>query len=38
MCKLLKTGNIFFLDMVDIKCGNIFSTHEVDLSSKYLDT
>ena len=29
---------IFFWDMVDTKCENIFSTLEVDLSSKYLDT
>ena len=38
MCELLKIGNILFRDMVDNKYANIFSTLEVDLSSKYLDT
>ena len=37
MCKLLKIGN-FLRDVMDNKCANIFSTLEIDLSSKYLDT
>ena len=31
MCELVKIGNIFFLDMVDNKCANIFSTIEICL-------
>ena len=37
MCDLLKIV-ISLRDMVDNKCANIFSTTEVDLSSKHLDT